>query len=147
MVQVVPFPSSALDSTSKSSFWRFCWRSRKGFCSPFSIFLIQPTGSIAHETRGWHISTRSTDGLTTFEDIQFGRLKVAALVWYVIPADMIVLSINGTEEAQVNDGDCSFHFKRFLFFITKKKKKKRAVHLLAPHRWRGNARRFIFSKL
>lgn len=43
------------------------------------------------------------------------------LVWEMMPVDMIVLSINGTEEPEVNAGECSFIFKRFIFLSQKKK--------------------------
>lgn len=55
----------------------FAGAAEKGFCSPFSIFLPQPTGRVAHGG-SWHIPATSADGLTTSGDIRFSRLKIAA---------------------------------------------------------------------
>lgn len=76
MVQVVPFPSSAPIQLRKAHFGDCADAAEKASVLRFPYFIHSPL-EVSHTSHGWHFSMRSTDGLITFEDIQFSSLKIA----------------------------------------------------------------------
>lgn len=115
MVRVAPFPSSAPIQLRKAHFGDCADAAEKASVLAFPYFIHSPLEA-SHTTRGWHFSMRSTDGLTTFEDIHFSSLKVAVRSLardarghdgrHMEPGNPVDSPETGEPEA--NDAKCSF---------------------------------------